>query len=90
VEGDFDATALKLSRSAGAFGGGTFTDPLTGTLDARLGYAFDRALIYGKGGGAFMQEKYNLLPLTAAPPLAPSTAGAGTSASASNMRYGAI
>ncbi len=60
AEADFDATALKLNQSAGAFGGGTFTDPWTATLDARVGYAFDRALIYGKGGGAWMQEKYNL------------------------------
>jgi outer membrane immunogenic protein len=60
VEGDFDATAIKHSESAGGFGGGTYTDPWTSTLTARVGYALDRALIYGKGGGAWMQEKYNL------------------------------
>ena len=37
-----------------------------GTIAGRLGVAFDRALIYGKGGAAWANDKYeiNLPPLT--------------------------
>ena len=38
------------------------------TVAGRVGYAFDRTMIYGKFGGAWTQEKYNftLLGATAA------------------------
>jgi outer membrane immunogenic protein len=60
LEADFDYTAIKNSQTAAGFGAGAYTDPWTGTVAARLGWAFDRALVYGKGGGAWMQEKYNV------------------------------
>lgn len=60
LEGDFDYTAIKNSQSAAFLGGGSYTDPWTSTLAARFGWAFDRALVYGKAGGAWMQEKYDL------------------------------
>jgi outer membrane immunogenic protein len=60
AEADFDATAIKLSQGAGGFGNGSYTDPWMSTFAARFGWAADRALFYGKAGGAYMQEKYNL------------------------------
>jgi outer membrane immunogenic protein len=60
LEGDFDYTAIDNNQSAGAFGGADYKDPWTATFDARFGVALDRALLYGKAGGAWMQEKYNV------------------------------
>lgn len=60
LEGDFDYTAIKNNQSAGVFGGANYTDPWTATFDARFGVALNRALLYGKAGGAWMQEKYNV------------------------------
>jgi outer membrane immunogenic protein len=60
AEADFDATAIKNSQSAGGFGNGSYTNPWMSTFAARFGWAADRALFYGKAGGAYMQEKYNL------------------------------
>jgi outer membrane immunogenic protein len=59
LEGDFDATAIKNDQGGG-FGAGSYTDPWTATLAARFGWAVDHALFYGKAGGAWMQEKYDI------------------------------
>ena len=59
AEGDFDATGIKNNQ--GSFGlGSTYTEPWTGTVTARLGWAVERALFYGKAGGAWMEEKYSV------------------------------
>ena len=60
LEGDFDYTDIKNSQSAGFLGGGSYKDPWTSTITARFGWAVDRALFYGKAGGAWMEEKYDL------------------------------
>jgi outer membrane immunogenic protein len=58
AEGDFDATAIKNSQ--GGFGfNGSYANPWVSTFAARFGWAADRALFYGKAGGAYMQEKYS-------------------------------
>ena len=86
-EGDFlDATAIKNSQGAGGFGTGSYSNPWMSTFAARFGWAADHTLFYGKAGGAYMQEKYNLAPTMAAPSLERSIAGAGCWAPASNMR----
>jgi outer membrane immunogenic protein len=59
AEGDFDATAIKNSQGAGGFGSGSYSNPWMSTFAARFGWAADRALFFGKAGGAYMQEKYN-------------------------------
>ncbi len=46
-------TDLTLSGMDGAAAGGIFTADYIGTLRARIGYAFDRVLIYGTGGFAY-------------------------------------
>jgi outer membrane immunogenic protein len=62
LEGDFDYTAID-NKQSGNIGPITFNqsykDPWTATVAARFGWAFDRVLVYGKAGGAWMQEKYN-------------------------------
>jgi outer membrane immunogenic protein len=60
VEGDFTWTNLQGNKTSVA---GTNLDTRldwTSTVTGRLGYAIDRALIYGKGGAAFAQEKDKL------------------------------
>lgn len=59
AEGDFDATAIRTSQAAGGFGNGSHSNPWMSTFAARFGWAANRALLYGKAGGAYMQEKYN-------------------------------
>jgi outer membrane immunogenic protein len=59
AEADFDATAIKNSQSLGVFGNSSYSDPWVSTFAARFGWAADRALFYGKAGGAYMQEKYD-------------------------------
>jgi outer membrane immunogenic protein len=59
AEADFDATAIKNSQGGGGFGNGSYSNPWMSTFAARFGWAADRALFYGKAGGAYMQEKYN-------------------------------
>jgi len=46
-------TDLTFSGINGAAAGGIFTADYIGTLRGRLGYAFDRVLIYGTGGFAY-------------------------------------
>lgn len=56
VEGDIEATSLKGSTTIGFVSLKT-TAPWQGSLRARLGFGFDRALIYATGGVAFAQLK---------------------------------
>jgi outer membrane immunogenic protein len=60
VEGDFDWTGLKGSGSD-AFGNviNTKTE-WTSTATGRVGAAFDRLLVYGKGGVAFAHDRSSL------------------------------
>jgi outer membrane immunogenic protein len=46
-------TDLTLSGIDGASAGGVFTADYIGTFRGRIGYAFDRVLIYGTGGLAY-------------------------------------
>jgi hypothetical protein len=45
------------NASSGTF---SFTTDFLATVTARIGYAFNRNLIYFKGGAAWAQSKYNL------------------------------
>src|SRR5262249_56032982 len=47
-----------------------------GTIAARLGVAFDRVLVYGKGGAAWASDKYSLTSVT--PTLLPTFNGSET------------
>ncbi len=60
LEGDFDYTDIKNNQTTPLQSGSPYEDPWTATLAARFGWAVDRALFYGKAGGAWMQEKYDL------------------------------
>ena len=61
IEGDIEATGIESTRSEtyAVVGGGTFTDSYKASLDyqaslrARIGFAFDRALVYATGGLAY-------------------------------------
>jgi outer membrane immunogenic protein len=60
IEGDIEATGIESTRSETyTVGGGTFTDSYKASLDyqaslrARIGFAFDRALVYATGGLAY-------------------------------------
>jgi outer membrane immunogenic protein len=60
VEGDFSGTSLNASDTdAAGFTHSTRTD-WTSTVTGRLGYSWNRALIYGKGGVAFADERNNV------------------------------
>jgi outer membrane immunogenic protein len=60
IEGDFDWTGLKGSSHDSA-GNAINTDTQwTSTVTGRVGAAFDRLLIYGKGGVAFAHDNDNL------------------------------
>jgi outer membrane immunogenic protein len=76
VEGDISATSFNRSSAVTRIGSvtdNTYSSQLTwlGTIRGRLGWAFDRTLIYGTGGVAFANLKDQLsdpnLPFTAAP-----------------------
>ena len=57
IEGDFSWTGLKGETSTLA---STFTSEVdwTSTLTGRLGFAWDRFLVYGKGGFAWARDTY--------------------------------
>jgi outer membrane immunogenic protein len=60
IEGDFDWTGLKGSGHD-SLGNTINTDTQwTSTVTGRIGAAFDRLLIYGKGGVAFAHDKDSL------------------------------
>ena len=53
-------TDITFSGIDGAAAGGVFTADYIGTLRARIGYAFDRVLIYGTGGLAYAGGDLNI------------------------------
>jgi outer membrane immunogenic protein len=65
VEGDFSWTGLGLKGSGTDSIGDTIntTTNWTSTVTGRVGAAFDRLLIYGKGGVAFAQDQSSLTDL---------------------------
>jgi outer membrane immunogenic protein len=63
LEGDFSWTGLKAS-SRDSIGEAIGTNvPWTSTITGRVGAAFDRLLIYGKGGFALAQDQSSLTDL---------------------------
>ena len=76
VEGDFSWTGLK-SSGADSIGNAINTNVnWTSTITGRIGAAFDRLMVYGKGGVAFAQDRSGFTDLL------------GNSASANFMRTG--
>jgi outer membrane immunogenic protein len=71
VEGDFDGTWFN-SNTNDSFGDNIKTQVFwTATVTGRFGVAFDRLLIYGKGGVAFAYDRETeTTPATGVPPLA--------------------
>ena len=81
VEGDVSAASVNRSTSPGALSfiiGDRFDGNMSvlGTVRGRIGYAFDRTLLYGTGGAAFANLKDQYF----SPPF-PFTASASSSAS---------
>ena len=61
VEGDFSWTNLKGEHVDAIFGGNNITEVAwLGTITGRLGYAWDRTLLYVKGGGAWVRDNYTI------------------------------
>ena len=60
LEGDFQGTSIKASEDLG--GGATVEGkiPAFATVRGRVGYAFNRALLYGTGGWAYTNTKLSL------------------------------
>jgi outer membrane immunogenic protein len=62
LEGSYDWADIK-NTLAGPLGAGTLTlvtkNDYVATVAGRVGYAFDRVLIYGKGGAAFTRDVLN-------------------------------
>jgi outer membrane immunogenic protein len=79
LEGDISAAALNRTTSPGAIAptADTFNGNMTalGTVRGRIGWAFDRVLVYGTGGVAFanLKDQYSS-------PIFPFTASASSSA----------
>jgi outer membrane immunogenic protein len=62
IEGDFSIADVKLANNDPfGFGGGSIVvkNDYFATVAGRIGYAFDRALWYAKGGGAFTRDKWD-------------------------------
>jgi outer membrane immunogenic protein len=59
IEGDFSFGDVKHSETFVGLATAEVKLDRIITAAARIGYAFDRTLIYGKFGGAWTQEKYN-------------------------------
>lgn len=81
IEGDIDGTSIHKTSNAvptafGTLQGSLNTDWIA-TLAGRVGYTFDHWMIYGKGGGAWVQNSATLNNLTT-----------GASASVSNTNSG--
>jgi outer membrane immunogenic protein len=81
IEGDIDGTSIHKTSNAvptafGTLQGSLNTDWIA-TLAGRVGYTFDHWMIYGKGGGAWVQNSATLNTLTT-----------GASASVSNTNSG--
>src|SRR3569833_1334814 len=60
LEGDFQGTSIKSSQDLG--GGGTVEGkiPAFATVRGRVGFAFDRMMLYGTGGWAYTDSKLNI------------------------------
>jgi outer membrane immunogenic protein len=60
LEGTYDWADIKHTQ-VGALGAGTLTlvtkNDYLATVAGRVGYAFDRVLVYGKGGAAFTRDR---------------------------------
>lgn len=84
VEGDISFTSQNRSVSGlgPAAASGTYSSRLTtlGTIRGRIGWAFDRLLVYGTGGAAFanLQDQYTDLAVT--PPDSTSSSATGWTA----------
>lgn len=57
-------TDITITGIDGLAAGGVFTADYVGTLRARIGYAFDRVLIYGTGGLAYAGGDLNVAGLS--------------------------
>lgn len=53
LEGDFQGNLAGTGTLSSALGNVALTEPWFGTARARLGYAFDRLMIYATGGGVY-------------------------------------
>jgi outer membrane immunogenic protein len=60
VEGDIQYTSLKTDTDLGGGVTGSAKVPAFATVRGRLGYAFDRALVYGTGGWAYTKTEASL------------------------------
>jgi opacity protein-like surface antigen len=83
VQGDLSATDLRGENTCFSGLGGTNCQRIVkalGTLTGRVGYAWERSLLYVKGGGAWTNTTYNLDGDMAqnSPPNLPRTLGAGS------------
>jgi outer membrane immunogenic protein len=76
IEGDFDWTGLKATGSDSLGNSINTKTEWTSTVTGRVGAAFDRLLVYGKGGVAFAEDQSSLADI------------AGGTASDSFMRTG--
>ena len=81
IEGDIDGTSISRTGPGVVTAFGTLqasaSTDWVATLAGRIGYAFDHWMIYGKGGGAWVQNSATLTNLTT-----------GASVSASNTNSG--
>jgi len=57
VEGDFDGTSINGKATDGLGNINKMTVPWQGSVRGRVGYAWDRFLLYGTGGVAFADAK---------------------------------
>jgi outer membrane immunogenic protein len=60
IEGDIQYSALKSEVDLGGGVTGAAKIPAFATVRGRLGYAFDRALVYGTGGWAYTKTEASL------------------------------
>jgi outer membrane immunogenic protein len=64
LEGDFSWTSAIKGTGTDSFGDSITTSPQwTSTVTGRIGAAFDRLLVYGKGGVAFAEDKSTFTPV---------------------------
>lgn len=64
LEGDFSWTSLIKGSGTNSLGDAITTSPQwTSTVTGRIGAAFDRLLVYGKGGVAFADDKSTFTPV---------------------------
>jgi outer membrane immunogenic protein len=61
IEGDFSGTSLRPSNTDAAGFTHTTSTYWTSTVTGRLGFTFDRTLLYAKGGAAFADERNSVV-----------------------------